>query len=73
MSKTEVRLTIQSMIDALFRMSGYMYNIFSAAVVYTTVYESIIDCLLIFIANVVNAYIYVTFNAYVVVYNRTFM
>ncbi len=68
MSKSEVRLTIQTMIDVLFRISGVICNelllLDQAVNNYFTVYGTIMDCVLIFIANAVNVYIYITFNRY---------
>jgi hypothetical protein len=67
-SKSEVRLTIQTMIDVLFRISGVIYyqlSLLDLALDNSfTVNGTIMDSVLIFIANAVNVYIYITFNRY---------
>jgi hypothetical protein len=64
-SKAEVRLAIQTMIDTLLRMSGYIYDTFFILSGFDFGFESIIDYSLVFLANAINAYIYLMFNAYV--------
>ncbi len=62
MSKVEVRLTIQTMIDAFFRLSRYAYQEFFWASAATTVVGTIITAWLTLITNGLNAYVYVLFN-----------
>ncbi len=61
-SQVELRLTIQTMLDVVFRMSGYIYDIFFSVDANDTVYGSIIVCTLLSAVNSLNPYIYLTFN-----------
>jgi len=61
-SQVELRLTIQTSCDVVFRMSGYIYDIFFSANANDTVYGSIISNALMSAVNALNPYIYLTFN-----------
>lgn len=64
-SKVEVRLSVQTMIDALFRMGGFIYWNFLAGDGTGSLYTTIIQNSLILVGFCLNAFIYPTFNQYV--------
>ncbi len=53
------------MIDALFRVTGFVYFLFFSVNVELTLYGSILDYVLVSLANAINVYIFLFFNAYV--------
>ncbi len=64
-SKTEVRLTIQTMVDTVFRSSYYIYWHFFPSSAETQI-GAIVDYVLLLISNAMDAYIYLIFNGYAV-------
>jgi len=64
-SKTEVRLTIQTMVDTVFRSSYYVYWHFFPSSADTQI-GAIVDYVLLLISNAMDAYIYLIFNGYAV-------
>ncbi len=64
-SQVELRLTIQAMIDAVFRMSGFLYWYFFPSSSVDTILGVIIENSLVLLASALNAYIYVIFNRYI--------
>jgi len=61
MTGSEVRLTIQTMIDAIFRSIGVIYRNFFPSSTETFV-GAVVDDVMRLLANVVDVYVYIIFN-----------